>query len=209
MRMLVTAGPTREPIDPVRYLSNHSSGKMGYAIARAALAAGHRVTLVSGPTCLTPPEGAALHSVTTAIEMRDVVIGLAGTMDCAILAAAVADFRPAEFSPGKIKKSEVGGMTLRLVRNPDILAELGAMQTRPLLVGFAAETTRLVANARIKLAAKNCDLIVANSVDPAGSVFGSDSNTVTVLGRDGQRRDIGPATKQAVAEALVRIIDDI
>ncbi len=201
--VLVTAGPTREELDPVRYLTNHSSGKMGYAIAREARNRGARVVLVSGPVELPAPQQVELVPVTTACEMHEAVMARAGSADVVVKSAAVADFRPAQRGAGKLKKGEAGTMTLELVRNPDILAELGVLPHKPLLIGFAAETADLLSNARQKLAGKGLDLIVANDVTEAGSGFGCDTNRVQLLGADGTVEALPCLPKAEVAERIV------
>lgn len=201
--VLVTAGPTREELDPVRYLTNHSSGKMGYAVARAARNRGARVVLISGPVDLPAPQQVELVPVTTAEEMRAAVMARAASVDVVVKAAAVADFRPAQRGADKLKKGQSGSMTLELVRTPDILAELGALPRGPLLVGFAAETADLLANARQKLIAKGLDLIVANDVTEAGAGFGHDTNRVQLLGADGAVEGLPCLPKTEVAERIV------
>ncbi|HBC92957.1 MAG TPA: bifunctional phosphopantothenoylcysteine decarboxylase/phosphopantothenate--cysteine ligase CoaBC [Pelotomaculum sp.] len=180
MSVLVTAGPTVEPIDPVRYLTNRSSGKMGYAVAGAALRRGARVILVSGPTALKPPHGVEFIGVQTAREMFDAVLAQYPHVDVVVKSAAVADYRPKEAAQHKIKKSQ-DEMTIELEKNPDILAELGRRKTRQLLVGFAAETKELEKNALRKLEMKNLDLLVANDVTRPGAEFGSDTNIVKLV----------------------------
>lgn len=201
-RVLVNAGPTREPIDPVRYITNRSSGKMGYAIAGAAAARGAQVTLVSGPTNLPVPEGCALTPVETADEMYQACMTAAPDADIIIAAAAVADYRPARYSPGKIKKT-ADDLHIELVRTRDILAELGQTKGARVIVGFAAETDDLLANAQAKLASKNLDIIVANSVGGGHSPFGSDENTVALL-RPGREPEGLPAmSKLALAHEIL------
>jgi len=204
LRILVTAGATLEPLDPVRYMSNRSSGKMGYALARAARMRGAKVTLVSGPTALKPPRDVALSRVKTAEEMRRTVLADCGQYDVIIKAAAVLDWRPKETSEHKIKKGR-GVQTLELVENPDILAELGCMQgnSRCLLVGFAAETQDLIANAKEKLKKKNLDLIVVNDVSREDTGFEADTNAVKIVYRDGHMEDLPLMPKQEVADQLL------
>ncbi len=180
MSVLVTAGPTVEPIDPVRYLTNRSSGKMGYAVAGAALRRGARVILVSGPTALKPPHGVEFIGVETAREMFDAVLAHYPHVDVVVKSAAVADYRPKEAARHKIKKNQ-DEMTIELEKNPDILAELGRRKTHQLLVGFAAETKELEKNALRKLEMKNLDLLVANDVTRPGAEFGSDTNIVKLV----------------------------
>jgi phosphopantothenoylcysteine decarboxylase/phosphopantothenate--cysteine ligase len=204
LRILVTAGATLEPLDPVRYMSNRSSGKMGYALARAARMRGAKVTLVSGPTALKPPRDVALSRVKTAEEMRRTVLADCGQYDVIIKAAAVLDWRPKETAEHKIKKGR-GVQTLELVENPDILAELGCMQgdSRCLLVGFAAETQDLIANAKEKLKKKNLDLIVVNDVSREDAGFEADTNAVKIVYRDGHMEDLPLMPKQEVADQLL------
>ncbi len=201
-RLLVTAGPTREEIDPVRYLSNHSSGKMGYAIARAAWRRGAQVTLVSGPTALPMPWGVTFVPVESAGEMYDAVMALVGECSVVIKAAAVADYRPVVRAGEKLKKRG-DAMTLELVKNRDILRELGKEKGSRLLVGFAAETTELLSNARKKLAEKNVDLLVANDVTEAGAGFSVETNIVHLLYRDGRVEAPGILSKEAVANLIL------
>lgn len=201
-RVLVNAGPTREPIDPVRYITNRSSGKMGYAIAGAAAARGAQVTLVAGPTNLPCPEGCILVPVETADEMYEACVAGAPDSDLIIAAAAVADYRPAGYSESKIKKTE-DDMCIRLARTRDILAELGRAKAARVIVGFAAETDDLLANAQAKLAAKNLDMIAANVVGGERSPFGSDENRVALL-RPGLEPEALPAmSKLALAHEIL------
>lgn len=204
--VLVTAGPTREELDPVRYLSNRSSGKMGYAIARAACNRGAKVILVSGPTALTPPCGVEFLGVTSAAQMREAVLGRAGEATVIVKAAAVADYRPAVRAPQKIKKEGSGEMTLVLEKNPDILAELGEIKGARYLVGFAAETADLLANAGKKLKTKKLDLIVANDVTEDGAGFDVDTNIVRFLFADGTVQELPRMSKDAVAGRLLDVI---
>jgi phosphopantothenoylcysteine decarboxylase/phosphopantothenate--cysteine ligase len=203
--VLVTAGPTLEDLDPVRFVSNRSTGTMGYRLAEAARDRGARVVLVSGPTALPQPAGLTFEAVRSAVEMQAAVDRHAAQATVVIAAAAVSDYRPAEASPSKLKKND-GRLTLEMVRTPDILKALGEAKGARLLVGFAAETEDLVANAKKKLAAKHLDLIVANEVTAAGAGFGGQTNAVVLLRRDGQRRDVPLASKREVAE---RILDEV
>lgn len=181
MRVLVTAGPTREALDPVRYLTNRSSGKMGYAMADAFARAGHSVLLISGPTQLDVPEGVDFLPIETAEEMFEAVKRYIGKMDAAVFAAAVADYRPAVVSDQKIKKTGET-LTLELVRTPDILGSVrGDFGFTGTLVGFAAETQNLQQNAREKLRKKGCDLVIANDVSKPGIGFDSDRNEVLLV----------------------------
>jgi phosphopantothenoylcysteine decarboxylase/phosphopantothenate--cysteine ligase len=201
-RILVTAGPTREPLDPVRCLTNHSSGKMGYAVAQAARERGAEVTLVSGPTALAPPAGVEVARVETAEEMRAAVLERFGWATIVVKAAAVADYRPKETAGTKIKKGE-GELTLALEATPDILAELGRRKAGQVLVGFAAETEALVERAAEKLRGKNLDLVVANDVTRPGAGFGADTNVVTLLDRQGRSESLPLLSKRAVAERIL------
>ncbi|MBK5258300.1 MAG: bifunctional phosphopantothenoylcysteine decarboxylase/phosphopantothenate--cysteine ligase CoaBC [Thermoanaerobaculia bacterium] len=206
-RILVTAGPTREAIDPVRYISNRSSGKMGYAIADAAQRRGARVTLISGPTSLATPAGVELTSITTAKEMLDAVMQAAGSSQIVIKAAAVADFTPSAPADQKIKKqADRDEISIAFRKNTDILSELAKLKPRPFIVAFAAETGSLEANAREKLAQKDADLIVANDVSDAAIGFDSDENEVLIIGRDGSQSKVERASKFAVAN---RILDAV
>ncbi len=202
-RVLVTAGPTREALDPVRYLTNRSSGKMGYAVAAAAARAGAEVVLVSGPVNLPPPPGARVVPVETAAEMRAAVRAEVPGAAIFIAAAAVADYRPANPAPQKMKK-HAGEMELKLVRNPDILAEVAAGSPRPFVVGFAAETEQVEANARLKLAGKGLDMIAANKVG-ADCGFDREDNSLLVLWADGQK-DLGCGGKVDLADRLIGLI---
>ena len=204
MRFLITAGPTREPIDPVRYLSNRSSGKMGYAIAAAAIDAGHSVNLISGPVCLRPPPAAAVTSVSTSDEMFEAVHHNLKECDILVMCAAVADYRPSAVSKNKIKK-QGKDFSLGLTATRDILRSLPERERQFLVVGFAAETTDLHANARKKLQDKNCDIIVANDVGSPESGMESDENEVTIFFREGETKEIPRQSKQKLAHELVNI----
>ncbi|HEY4744474.1 MAG TPA: bifunctional phosphopantothenoylcysteine decarboxylase/phosphopantothenate--cysteine ligase CoaBC [Desulfuromonadaceae bacterium] len=205
--ILVTAGPTREEIDPVRFISNHSSGKMGYALAREAQRRGARVILVSGPVALAPPVGVELINVESAAEMRAAVMDRAAGCTVVIKAAAVADYRPIERETAKIKKQN-GEMTLQLVKNPDILAELGQLAERPFLVGFAAETHDLEKAAAKKLMEKNLDMIVANDVSRPDAGFNVDTNAARLLFRGGRVVDCPLMSKDALAGLILDHITD-
>ena len=202
--VVITAGPTWEAIDPVRGLSNHSSGKMGYAVATAAAAAGARVTLVSGPTALTPPKGIHTHSVRSAQEMFSAVQSAATTCDIFIGVAAVADYRPQSIESSKIKKS-AELLTLELVKNPDILSWVASQIPKPFTVGFAAETDRPLEHARAKRANKGLDLIAVNQVSDSQSPFGSDENQLIVVG-DTDEIDLGRKQKSQLARDLIETI---
>lgn len=202
MKILITAGPTREKLDPVRFITNRSSGKMGYALARAAQMAGMEVTLVSGPVDLPAPEGVRLIRIESAAEMAEAVFAEAPCQDMIVMAAAVADYRPAEVAEQKIKKQD-GSFYLRLERTTDILAGLGKnKQPGQILVGFAAESENLLTNAQGKLERKNLDWIAANSVSDG---FGTDTDTIILLGKNGERIQIGPDSKQNVAVRLIEL----
>jgi phosphopantothenoylcysteine decarboxylase / phosphopantothenate---cysteine ligase len=204
VRFLVTAGPTREPIDPVRYLSNRSSGKMGYAIAEAAIEAGHQVVLISGPVQLEPPQGAKVVSVLTADEMHNLVHTCLAGSDVVVMCAAVADYKPAKTAAQKIKKANAT-LTLDLIPTIDILVSLGEMDRDFLLVGFAAETNNVEQSARKKLREKNCDIIIANDVSHEKFGMESDENEITILFRTGETRKIPRASKKILARELVKI----
>jgi phosphopantothenoylcysteine decarboxylase / phosphopantothenate---cysteine ligase len=202
--VVVSAGGTREPLDPVRFLGNRSSGKQGYALARAAAARGARVTLVAANTALPDPAGADLVRVGTARELRAAVLKAAADADAVVMAAAVADFRPAEYAAGKIKKKDgQEPPPLALVRNPDILAELSADRPRAgqVVVGFAAETDDVLDNGLAKLARKGCDLLVVNEVGEH-KAFGSEQNEAVVLGADGSRTAVPYGPKEVLADRV-------
>jgi phosphopantothenoylcysteine decarboxylase/phosphopantothenate--cysteine ligase len=203
VRVLVTSGPTHEPIDPVRYIGNRSSGRQGHAIAAAAVAAGAEVVLVSGPAEVPPPAGAAVVAVETAQQMLEAVEA-ALPADVAIFAAAVADWRVAHTAGQKLKKDSRGAPTLTLVENPDILATIAHREAnRPrLIIGFAAETSDVVRNARIKREQKGCDWILANDVSPQTGVFGGDRNTIHLVTADGVE-DWPTQTKDEIAATLI------
>jgi len=201
--VLVTAGPTREKIDPVRYLTNRSSGRMGYALAEAAVRRGARVLLVSGPTSLTPPAAAEVTPVESTEEMRDAVLHLLPQSSIVIKTAAVADYRPKSTAGQKIKRK--GPMTLELEATPDILKELSSKKTSQIMVGFAAETENVLENARQKLLAKNLDAIVVNDVSREGIGFDSDRNAVTIITRD----DVVEAPETTKWEVAQRVLDQI
>ncbi|MEO0614918.1 MAG: bifunctional phosphopantothenoylcysteine decarboxylase/phosphopantothenate--cysteine ligase CoaBC [Pseudomonadota bacterium] len=203
--VVITAGPTREPIDPVRYLTNRSSGKMGYAMAEAARAAGAQVTLVSGPVTLGAPAGIDRLSVETAEEMQAAVNAVIEGADVFIAAAAVSDYRPTTFETQKIKKTQ-DSLSLALALNPDILAGVAARSPRPFTVGFAAETTDVIANARDKLERKGLDMIIANEVGE-GLAFDRDDNAVTALW-DGGEQAFAREAKTRLAQSLIALIGE-
>jgi phosphopantothenoylcysteine decarboxylase / phosphopantothenate---cysteine ligase len=201
-RVVVTAGPTWEPLDPVRFLGNRSTGKMGFAIASEATARGAEVTLVVGPGTDDAPDVASVVRVTTAQEMRDAVNVVRRDADAVVMAAAVADFRPETEAPAKLKK-DAGPPAIRLVATPDILAELGAAEDRPpVLVGFAAETQDVEAAGREKLARKRVDLLIANEVGREGTGFGSDTNRAAIVSASGDDEPLQDRTKRELAAAI-------
>jgi len=200
-RVVITAGPTREALDPVRYISNHSSGKMGYALARAAAEAGATTTLVSGPVALETPPYVERRNVTSAMEMAAACEELAPECDIFIACAAVADYRPQDSQPQKIKKGDQT-MTLSMVRNPDIVAGIAARENGPFTVGFAAETNDLIDYARGKLANKGLDLVVANDVSDTAIGFNSEENAVTLVWRDGEHA-LAQASKGTIARHII------
>ena len=207
MRFLITAGPTREPLDPVRYLSNRSSGKMGYAIAEATLEAGHEVVLISGPVGINRPRGAAVIPISTSDEMFDAVHQQARNCDILVMCAAVADYKPAKVSKSKIKKRD-DNLSFDLIPTRDILTSL-PKNRKYIVVGFAAETENVETNALKKLREKNCDIVVANDVSRADSGMESDKNEVTILFRGGEIKKISRAPKQIVARELIKIFANV
>lgn len=204
-RVLVTAGPNREAIDPVRFISNRSTGKMGYALATAAWRRGADVVLVSGPTALEPPHGVRLRNATSAAEMHKAVVEELDAANILLMTAAVADYTPAAVAPQKLKKG-TGSFKLELVRTVDILADLAARKGDRLFVGFAAETQDVEANAKRKLESKSLDLIVANDVAGADTGFAVDTNAVVMFDRDGGRQPVALMSKTAIAD---RILDRV
>lgn len=234
-KILITAGPTREPIDPVRFISNKSSGKMGYALAEAAVKAGNHVTLISGPVHLPSPEGVDMINIETAEEMACEVRKAAKFADIIFMVAAVADYRPKEISKNKIKKTD-GDMVIEFERTTDILAELGRMRLArhstaaggdarseirdpgsaphapcpmphaPIIVGFAAETENVIENSKIKLAKKNVDWIIINDVSRNDAGFQSDDNAVTMISKDGESIELPLQPKKELAEKILKII---
>jgi phosphopantothenoylcysteine decarboxylase/phosphopantothenate--cysteine ligase len=199
--VVVTAGPTREPLDPVRYITNRSSGKMGYALAEAAASRGAKVYLISGPVNLADPPGVETIHVQTALEMRERVLEHVAEATILIKSAAVADYHVAQVPTQKVKKTATR-LTLDLDPTPDILAEVGRIKGDRLLIGFAAETDNLVAEARRKLTTKNCDMVVANLVNQAGTGFESDLNKVTLVTRTGDTVDLPEASKREIADLI-------
>ena len=205
IRCLITAGPTREFIDPVRYLSNPSTGKMGFALAEAAVAAGWTVDLVAGPVTLTEPSGCGLYPVVSAEEMYQQVDALFDARDLLIMTAAVSDFRPKQVHSQKEKKN-AASLTIDLEPTIDILKTVTVRKAQQRVVGFAAETDLVEAYARGKLIDKRCDWMVANDVSKAGVGFAADTNEVWVLGADGSTHRLGPASKQQIAQDLIQLL---
>ncbi len=203
-RILVTAGPTIEPLDPVRYISNRSTGTMGYEIAAEGRRRGFKVCLISGPVHLPPPSGVEVLSVTTAREMKDKVAERIGGCDCVIMAAAVCDFRPEKSAKRKIKKRET--LDIKLVKNPDILLEAGQREGL-VKVGFALETENALENAKGKLEKKGLDLIVINTIDEKSDPFGPGAARYILLDRDGNIREVESLTKKQMAGIIVREVE--
>lgn len=207
-KIVVTAGPTREPIDPVRYISNRSSGKMGFALAEVALSGGAEVTLISGPTALTPPADAAFICIETTAQLHQAVLAAIEKADCLIMAAAPADFRPVEVADSKIKK-DAATLTLSFEPTVDILKDIAARKNKPIfVVGFALETDQPLENARRKLKDKSLDMIVLNQVGP-DTGFDSDTNEVTILRPGGEVIRLEMQEKSAIATKLLDIIAEI
>ncbi|MGB0409173.1 MAG: phosphopantothenoylcysteine decarboxylase [Opitutales bacterium] len=205
IRCLITAGPTREFIDPVRFISNPSTGKMGFALAEAAVDAGWTVDLVAGPVALEEPDGVIVYPVVSAEEMYHQVDALFDACDVLIMTAAVSDFRPLKASPRKEKKADAG-LTVEFERTVDILKTVTARKVHQTVLGFAAETHDVEAYARAKLEAKNLDWIVANQIGQRGTGFAAETNEVLLIGADGTFKPIGPASKSAVAIELIRTL---
>ncbi len=206
-RVIVTAGPTQEPIDPVRFLTNHSSGKMGYAIARAAVEAGNEVILISGPVAIAAPDNVQLINVTTAKQMYAAVMAVIDNCDIFIATAAVADYTPKQVSQHKIKKREEQ-VTLELQKTPDILAAVAALTNSPFTVGFAAETENLIANAQAKLVKKKLDMVIANRVGPDQG-FNSDKNAVTILRHNYSPLKLPLMPKLELAREIIAIVNNL
>jgi phosphopantothenoylcysteine decarboxylase/phosphopantothenate--cysteine ligase len=204
VRIVVTAGPTREPIDPVRFISNRSSGKMGYALAQAALEAGHVVTLISGPTALTPPPNANLVAITSSDELFEAVHERVRECDILIMCAAVSDYKPLHIAPQKLEKQH-STFSLELTATRDILRSLPNKRSY-IVVGFAAQTHDIEVNARRKLLTKNCDLIVANDVSRSDAGMEADDNEVTIFSRDESPRTLSRAPKITIAREILKIV---
>ena len=207
LRCLITAGPTQEFIDPVRFISNPSTGKMGFALAEAALKQGWSVDLVSGPVNLQEPDGAILYPVVSAESMFHQVDALFDVCDVCIMAAAVSDFTPIEYSEHKVKK-DTAKRTLHLAKTIDILKTMGERKQEQFIVGFAAESENLEANAKAKLHGKNCDWVIANQIGEEGTGFASDNNAIIILKKDGTRETHGSTSKLALAEKIIQAITD-
>lgn len=206
---IVTAGPTREPWDKVRFISNYSSGKMGFAIAQEARDRGAKIILITGPTCIEPPWGVRLHRVETAKELREKVNKYFNEVNGLIMVSAVADFRPLEVEMGKINKKDKESVTLKMVKNPDILEEIGKIKGEKILVGFCAETENLLDKAKKKLQRKNLDLIVANDITEMGAGFGVDTNKVVLLDSKDEIKSLPLMSKREVAGEIWNRIKDL
>ncbi|MDD5680887.1 MAG: phosphopantothenoylcysteine decarboxylase [Candidatus Omnitrophica bacterium] len=209
---LITAGPTIEPIDPVRYISNYSTGEMGYELAKAAKKKGHKVILISGPTSLKRPKGVKFIPVITALDMKRAVSEYFRSADCVIMTAAVADFRPAVFSGKKLKKTSKKEYILRLVRNPDILSELGGVcrrqgKSRKIIVGYSLDTDNHIANAKRKMTSKHLDIIVVNRAGKTAHPFGSGKKDVTIISKEGATLVLKGTSKQKISHILLDKID--
>ena len=206
--ILITAGPTIEPIDPVRYLSNYSTGRMGFELARAAKGRNYEVILISGPTSLKPPEGAQFISIKTALDMRREVFKFFKRADWVVMAAAVSDFRPVSVSKKKIKKVLRETFYLKLKRNPDILSELARIKGQRILVGYSLETERSIENAKKKLKSKNLDIIVVNKTVKKSSPFGPGAKDIAIIDRKGHIRTLRGAHKAKIARLLLNRIEE-
>lgn len=207
LRCLITAGPTQEFIDLVRFISNPSTGKMGFALAEAALKQGWSVDLVSGPVNLQEPDGAILYPVVSAKDMYHQVDALFDVCDVCIMAAAVSDFSPIEYTEQKVKK-DTAKRTIHLAKTIDILKIMGERKQSQFIVGFAAESENLQANAKLKLHSKNCDWVIANQIGEEGIGFGSENNTVTLFKKDDTQETLGPTSKLALAQTIIQAIAD-
>lgn len=207
-KVLITAGPTQEPIDPVRYITNHSSGKMGYSLAMAARDRGADVTLITGPTNLKRPKGIKIVDIVTAMDMYEAVMEHFDEADIVIKAAAVADYKPKEISKNKMKKSD-SDLSIELSRNPDILFELGKKKKDKILIGFAAETKDLLDNAKNKINKKNLDFIVANNVAEAGAGFKEDTNIVSIIDSFGNIRKYDKMKKEKISDIILDKVYDL
>jgi phosphopantothenoylcysteine decarboxylase / phosphopantothenate---cysteine ligase len=207
MKFLITAGPTREKIDPVRFLTNHSSGKMGYALAEAALKAGHEVVLISGVVNIPAIENVKMVYIESASDMYKAVLKEYEKADVIIMSAAVADFTPAKYYQNKLKKNGRDNLILELKRTVDVLAYLGEnRQENQKLIGFAAESENVIENAKIKLKKKNLDWIVANNIGISGLGFQSDNNAVTMISRNGRMVELSPQSKNKLGEKIIKTL---
>jgi phosphopantothenoylcysteine decarboxylase/phosphopantothenate--cysteine ligase len=205
--ILITAGPTIEPIDPIRYISNYSTGVMGFELAKAAKMRGHKVILISGPVSLSPPKGVRFVAAKTALDMRREVLKFYKRADCVIMAAAVSDFRPASPSKKKIKKRSKKTFSLRLKRNPDILSELGRRKGKRVLIGYSLETERPVENAKKKLKSKNLDAIAVNRTGNKIDPFGAGAKDIAIIDRKGHVKTLRDISKAKIASHLINTID--
>jgi len=204
---LITAGPTVEPIDPVRYISNYSTGEMGYELAKAAKNKGHKVILVSGPTSLEPPKGVKFVPVRTALDMKDAALKYFSRADCVVMTAAVADFRPAAFSAKKLKKTSKKEYLLRLVKNPDILSELGRRKGSKIMVGYSLESDNHIKNAKKKMKSKNLDIVVVNKVSKQTNPFGGGKKDLAIIPKKGPILALKDVSKQKISHILLDKID--
>ena len=201
--ILITAGPTIEPIDPIRYLSNYSTGRMGYELAKAAERKGHKVILISGPTGLLVPKGVRFIPVKTAVDMKRAVFRFFKGADCAVMAAAVSDFRPVSFRKSKIKKLSKKALSLKLKRNPDILSRLAKIKGKRILVGYSLETDRPIENAKKKLRSKKLDIIVVNKVGKGRDPCGPGAKDIAIIDREGRIKKLRGASKARIAHILL------
>ncbi len=208
LNILVTAGPTQEPIDPVRFISNRSTGTMGFSIAQAAKKRWHKVILISGPTVLPKPKGIEFFSVETAQQMRTQILKNTSKADVIVMAAAVSDYRPRHIAAQKIKKNKPT-LNLGLIKNNDILKELGRVKKNKILVGFALETEHLYKNAVKKLKEKRLDIIIANKLSKKQNIFGKNKTSVLIIDKDGNKEYLYDTKKEKIAEEIVRKIEDL
>ncbi len=201
--ILITAGPTIEPIDPIRYLSNYSTGRMGYELAKAAKGKGHKVILISGPTGLSAPKGVRFIPVKTAVDMKRATFRFFKGADCAVMTAAVSDFRPVSFCKSKIKKVSKKALSLKLKRNPDILSGLARIKGKRILVGYSLETDRPIENAKKKLSSKKLDIIVVNRTGKGSDPFGPGAKDIAIIDRKGRINKLKGASKARIAYILL------
>ena len=205
--ILITAGPTIEPIDPIRYLSNYSTGRMGFELAGAAKKRNYKVILISGPTLLTVPDGVRFISIKTALDMKREVFRFFKRADCVVMTAAISDFRPVSVSKKKIKKISKKRFSLELKRNPDILSELARVKNRQILVGYSLETDRPIRNAKSKLKSKTLDMIVANNLGKKTNPFGPGAKDIAIIDRTGRIKRLEKASKAKIASLLLDMIE--